>query len=112
MNTVFLVCAAVGLVGQICMFRCFFLDYSLGRALGMTATGIIFTFVPSILIAKPWFGIDDYKVPNDLFELVDQLNIDDKGTGFMHHMCGEFIFLLTLLSFLWFTPSVKKDHTA
>eukprot|EP00613_Pedinella_sp_CCMP2098_P070788 CAMPEP_0171914846 /NCGR_PEP_ID=MMETSP0993-20121228/13252_1 /TAXON_ID=483369 /ORGANISM="non described non described, Strain CCMP2098" /LENGTH=176 /DNA_ID=CAMNT_0012549565 /DNA_START=72 /DNA_END=602 /DNA_ORIENTATION=- len=107
MNNIFLMCAVGNLVSQICVYRSFFFDYSLQRALVMTGTGIFGTVGIAGPIA-PFFGINDFTIPTDLIAIVDGLNTN-KEPGCMHHMAGETILLLVMLS--WFMPS-DKAHKA
>jgi len=107
MNNIFLICAVGGLVSQICMYRSIFFDYSLQRALVMTGTGIFGTVGIAGPIA-PFFGINDFTLPADLFAQLEFYSTN-KEPGCMHHMANELVLLLVLFS--WFMP-FDKAHRA
>lgn len=108
MNIIFLVCGAVALPAQIALYRCFFLDYPFGQALAMTASAVFFSFVFGGVCA-PYFGINDFSLPSSLIEVNDSFKANEASAA--HHMFGEAVFMLVMLSWFTMTPSAKA-HTA
>ena len=111
MNIIFLVsvvCTTVAVPAQISMYRCFFLDYSLGPALVMTASGVFFTVGTGGLVA-PYFEINDFKLLGSLDGIVDSLNVN-KEAGCMHLIVSEAMLLLVMLC--WFMVPSAKMHKA
>ena len=108
-ETIFLVSVVVSLLALLCTYRCFFLDFSLGRALLSTALGLFFSIGPSPLFIAPLFGINDFKTPSTIKEVHDSL-ATNKDAGCMHHIAGECMLLVVMLS--WFMILPNKVHKA
>ena len=74
----------------------------------MTASAVFFSFVFGGVCA-PYFGINDFSLPSSLIEVNDSFKANEASAA--HHMFGEAVFMLVMLSWFTMTPSAKA-HTS